>query len=85
MEKLILIRFSEIHLKGQNRPYFENMLMRRLREAVSAVPGARVTRSDSRYYVRGAEWDESVIEKICRVFGVHSVCPALEMEKKTFR
>ena len=84
MEKLILIRFSEIHLKGQNRPYFENMLMRRLREAVSAVPGARVTRSDSRYYVRGAEWDESVIEKICRVFGVHSVCPALEMEKEDF-
>ncbi|MBQ6475738.1 MAG: tRNA 4-thiouridine(8) synthase ThiI [Clostridia bacterium] len=84
MEKLILIRFSEIHLKGQNRPYFENMLLRRIREAVSPFDGAKVTRSDSRYFVRNAGWDDAVIEKICRVFGVHSVCPAIEMEKDDF-
>ncbi len=84
VEKLILIRFGEIHLKGQNRPYFENMLQRRIREAVAFYEGARVSRHDGRYFVRGAEHDPEVIEKICRVFGVHSVCPAIQMPKDSF-
>ena len=79
VEKIILIRFGEIHLKGQNRPYFENMLQKRIRQAVAFYPGAVVSRNDGRYFVRGAGHDSRVIEKICRVFGVHSVCPAIEM------
>ncbi len=84
VEKIILIRFGEIHLKGQNRPYFENMLQKRIRQAVAFYPGAVVSRNDGRYFVRGAGHDSRVIEKICRVFGVHSVCPAIEMEKDDF-
>ncbi len=84
LEKLILIRFGEIHLKGQNRPYFENMLQKRIRQAVSFYPDATVSRNDGRYYVRGAGHDKQVMEKICRVFGVHSVCPAYAIEKDDF-
>lgn len=30
MERLLLIRYGEIFLKGLNRPYFENLLQQRL-------------------------------------------------------
>nr|WP_122011668.1 tRNA uracil 4-sulfurtransferase ThiI [Maliibacterium massiliense] len=86
MEHVILVRFGEIHLKGQNRPYFEKMLMRRLKEAAAPYAGARVEKADSRYFVRGiAPQDmEEALARVCRVFGVHSACPAVEMEKDDF-
>ena len=34
MRELLQVRFGEIHLKGQNRPYFMRMLVERVREAV---------------------------------------------------
>ena len=32
MRELLQVRFGEIHLKGQNRPYFMRMLVERVRD-----------------------------------------------------
>ncbi len=80
---IILVRYGEIHLKGQNRPYFEKLLLKALKESVEAFDGITVTRGDGRYYVENFdEADaEDIISAMSKVFGVHSISPATEVEK----
>ena len=80
---IILIRYGEIHLKGQNRPYFERLLMGEIRNAVKKFPGAVVERGDGRYYVENFDEadGEDIIAALSKVFGIHSLTPAYEVEK----
>ena len=82
MEKALVVRYAEIHLKGLNRPYFERMLVDRIRDALSPVQ-ARIEREQGRvfvYDITETELDASA-RKICNVFGVHSVSPAFCVPK----
>jgi thiamine biosynthesis protein ThiI len=81
LEHLLLIRYGEIYLKGQNRPFFENLLLKRVREAVGDAES--VFKNDGRFYVQGyAEQEEAaLIGKIKCVFGLHSLSPAIRTEK----
>lgn len=83
MRELLLVRFGEIFLKGLNRPYFMRMLVRKIRQAVEPV-GAKVLLHDSRVLVTDFTDKEECIRRITKVFGVHSVCPAVEMDKDDF-
>ena len=47
--------------------------------------GGRVWLSDGRIYVSDYADQDECIRRICRVFGVHSVSPAIEMEKDDFK
>ncbi|MFH1880241.1 MAG: THUMP domain-containing protein, partial [Bacillota bacterium] len=80
---MLMMRFSEIHLKGLNRPYFMRMLVERIKEAVKQVRG-HVWLSDSRVYVSDAGDMEEALRRVRKVFGVHSVCHAVEMDKENF-
>ncbi len=96
MRNLLLVRFGEIHLKGQNRPYFLNKLVGHIRKAVAELSG-EVWLNDSRIFVSvggsvdGEETGETIkgdmnecAARVKRVFGVHSVSPAIEMDKGDF-
>lgn len=80
MRELLMLRYGEIYLKGQNRPFFIKLLVSRVREAIKNH-GAKVWVSDSRIYVSDYDDKEACIEKISKVFGVHSLCVAYELEK----
>ena len=80
MRQLLLVRFGEVFLKGHNRNYFFDALVNNIRAAVKPT-GARVFMSDSRIYVCDAPDMDDAIERVCRVFGVHSVSPAWEVDK----
>jgi thiamine biosynthesis protein ThiI len=82
MRQVLLVRFGEIYLKGLNRPYFLRMLVERVKAAVKES-GGNVWLNDSRVFVSGTEMNE-YIRRVTKVFGVHSVCPAVEMEKTDF-
>ena len=83
MKDLLLVRYGEIFLKGLNRPYFIRALVRKIRYAVRGM-GATVNVHDGRIFVRGfADLDECV-DRVTKVFGVHSVSPAVEMPKEDF-
>ena len=43
MEKVIIVRYCEIHLKGKNRGYFEKIFMMNLEKALESVSRADVT------------------------------------------
>jgi len=79
MRQVLLVRFGEVHLKGQNRPFFMKKLTENVRKAVASA-GATVWLSDSRIYVADMDVEEAA-ERVRRVFGIHSVSPAWEMDK----
>ncbi len=83
MEELLLVRYGEIFLKGLNRPYFIRALVRKIRYALRGT-GSEVRVSDGRIFVRGFEDLQTVIDRVTKVFGVHSVSPAVEMPKEDF-
>ena len=83
MRELLLVRYGEIFLKGLNRPVFLKALVKRVRAAVSPL-GGTVWLHDGRVFVADAEDMDECIRRVTKVFGVHSVCPAVEMEKDDF-
>ena len=83
MREVLQVRFGEIFLKGLNRPTFLKMLVSRVRDAVKET-GGRVWLSDSRVYVSDMTDMDEAIRRVTKVFGVHSVCRAIEMEKGDF-
>ena len=82
MEAVMLVRYAEIHLKGLNRPYFERSLMKRISLALRPLP-VKVVREQGRVFVFGIPQEamDEAANKLTRVFGIHSVSPALAVEK----
>ena len=83
MREILLVRYGEVFLKGQNRPFFLRKLVDHVKFAVREQ-GGKVWLNDGRIYVSDYADQAECIRRICRVFGVHSVSPAIEMEKDNF-
>ncbi len=83
MQDLLLVRYGEIYLKGLNRPTFMRALVSRIRQAVKGV-AQKVWLEDARIYVSEMEDVKECIRRVTKVFGVHSVCPAVKMDKADF-
>ena len=82
MERVILVRYAEIHLKGLNRPFFERLLVDRIKQALYPVK-ANVEREQGRIFVYGIDEQNlsDCTDKLQRVFGIHSISPACCVEK----
>jgi len=83
MDKLLLVRYSEIHLKGLNRPYFEKLLVTRIRESLKGIEGAKVLKMMGRIFVENiSEYRiNEAVKRVSKVFGVHSLSVAVKTEK----
>ena len=77
----ILVRYSEIHLKGKNRGYFEKVLKTNINAKIKKF-GTTLDTTSGRYIVRGfSEEDLFEIEDlISKTAGVYSLSPAIEIE-----
>ncbi len=79
--KVIIIRYSEIHLKGNNRDFFESALIANIKLVLKDYT-YEFTRSNARYVIRN--FDEilldELVDAIKNVFGVHSLSVAEEVE-----
>lgn len=80
MDRVIIIRFGEIFLKGKNKKFFENLLQRNIENAVS-VYDCVIERSQNRFYIAGyaPDIEDNIISTLQKVFGIHSVSPAIKM------
>ncbi|MBR6185256.1 MAG: tRNA 4-thiouridine(8) synthase ThiI [Clostridia bacterium] len=83
MRKLLMVRYGEIYLKGLNRPYFLRALVARVKEAAKPF-GGKVWLHDARVFISDAEDMDGCMQRVAKVFGVHSIAPAVEMEKDDF-
>ena len=74
MEKVIIIRYAEIHLKGKNRGYFERMFVANMEKSLRGIRH-EIRRRSGRYLVENFEdgQTENIVKKLSKVFGVHSL------------
>lgn len=77
MEKNILIRYNEIHLKGKNRGFFEELLYKNIKNALFEF-NAELKKVAGRYILSGYEEkdERKILNRLCQVAGVYSVSPA---------
>lgn len=76
MEQVLIVRYGEISLKGKNRHQFENRLLNNMRAVLQDLPSREIRKTYGRIYVELHDDAEMVMERLTRVFGIHSVSPA---------
>ncbi len=81
MRNLILLRYGEIHLKGKNRRYFENVLMTNIRRALADF-SCHVTSINGRYLISdyNPSEEKKIVNKVQKVFGLVSLSRAIEFD-----
>ena len=80
-EKVIIIRYAEIHLKGKNRGYFERVFAVNLERSLKGLRH-ELRRMSGRYLVENFDEarTEEIKERVQSVFGVHSYSVGLKTE-----
>lgn len=80
-ENIYIVRVGETALKGDNKPYFERMLVQRIEKVLKKYEGVKVVRADGLIFVRTplSLRQEDTLREVGRVFGVDSISPAREI------
>ncbi len=80
MEKVIIIRYCEIHLKGNNRGYFEKVFQENLERALKGFRH-EIRRPSGRYIVEGFEEEraDEIVARLSKVFGTHTLSVAYKV------
>ena len=81
MKNVIMIKYGEIYLKGNNRSFFENLLLKDIKYALFGI-SATCKRVRTRYFVENYDpKDEGlIVSKLKTVFGIHSFSKAVEID-----
>lgn len=81
-EHIFIVRCGEVALKGMNKPYFERMLVERIKKLLKKFDGVSVKRHEGLIFVRADRSldRQAIIREISKVFGVASISPAVECE-----
>ena len=83
MNKVILLRYGEIHLKGKNRGFFESSLIKNIQSAIKKIDiNAKIKKASSRYLVDGFESENlnRLIDTLSKIFGLVSLSICTEVE-----
>jgi len=80
MEKVIIVRYSEIHLKGKNRSFFEDLLKNNIKNVVKKY-NANISKIPGRYMISNfEEYDlPLIIESLHKIAGIFSFSVATEV------
>ena len=79
-EKVIIIRYGELHLKGANRGFFEKLLKADIKQKLKGMQCEFIS-CRGRYIVSNfADVQQAaILTRLCRVFGLHSMSVALKV------
>lgn len=74
MEKVIIIRYAEIYLKGKNRGWFEKVFAVNIEKNLKGIRH-ELRRLSGRYLVENfnEEDTDTVVNRLMKVFGIHSI------------
>ena len=74
MEKVIIVRYCEIHLKGKNRGYFEKVFMNNLEKALTGIRH-EMRKPSGRYVVENFDEEraDEIVGRLSKVFGTHTL------------
>ncbi len=79
MYDVIIIRFGEIALKGQNRPFFEKKLINHIKKACQKITTVEIIKKRGRIFVYSQENLQDLIEVISKIPGIVSLSPAISV------
>ena len=81
MDRVVIIRYGEIFLKGKNKSYFESLLVNNIKSALKGYKH-EFSRSQGRYVVSGYDIDSEyeIIDILKKVFGIYSLSVADRVE-----
>lgn len=79
--RVILLRFGELYLKGGNRNIFESVLIRNIKYALREEEFV-FEKTFGRYVIAKypVDREEAIVEKLTKVFGLHSLSCAEEVD-----
>ena len=79
MKKVIIIRYAELYLKGKNRGYFERVFATNIERSMKGLKH-ELRRYSGRYLIENFndEQAETIVERLKKVFGIHSLSVAYE-------
>lgn len=80
-EKVLIVKFGEIAMRGNNRPIFISQLVKTMRNRLDKEGNYYIVKEQGRLIVedRGGEMDyDKVIPKIVPIFGLVGVCPGIK-------
>ncbi len=81
MKKVLIIRYSEIWLKGKNRGFFERAFENNLARSIKDFTCTLIKQSGRYLVCDFADFDtEEIIEKLKKVFGAHTISLAYETD-----
>jgi len=81
MNKVLIIRYGEIALKGLNKPFFENKLLKHINSNLKEIGKPKVWKSNGLLYASMDGFDEAeIIKRVIKVFGIVSVSSAYEFD-----
>lgn len=77
MNKVIIIRWCEIHLKGKNRNHFEKLLEDNIKHSIKEIP-CKFTKIQGRYLLENFDenFEDVLINKLKKISGIHTISVA---------
>ena len=80
MEKVIIIRYCELYLKGKNRGFFERIFAINIEKALKGIKH-ELHRQSGRYLLEGFSVDDIslILSKLNKVFGIHTLSVAYKV------
>ena len=83
MNRIVLVRYGEIILKGMNRPVFESLLVKNIKKALKDECPMSIHWAQATIYIEPEDDScvESIVEKLKRVFGIVSIVVAYPAAK----
>jgi len=83
MNRIILVRYGEIILKGLNRPVFEDLLVKNIKQALKDECELKIYKAQATIYIEPKDdsCTDTIVEKLKKVFGIVSIVVAYPAEK----
>lgn len=82
MEKVVSVSLGEIALKGGNRKYFEDQLIKQMIRAIKDIGYEKIYKEQGKIYIEGnPEAYGDIINRLKKVFGIVYISPSYRMEK----
>ncbi len=82
MEKVISVSVGEVALKGLNRKYFEDKLIKQIKNATRDLGAPYIYKEQGKFYIEGEEkYFDQIINRVKKIFGIVYLSPCIKVDK----
>jgi len=83
LDKVLSISLGELFLKGLNRKYFEDQMVKQIRKAIKDIGFEKIYKEQGKIYIEADESDFPIMtNRLRKVFGLVYISPCIRVEKE---